>query len=240
MIKPAHPLTLGLSLLLGIGAHAQDAKHASNGASAPSLAAAKSVSDGVETQIEDLRPFNHIASIAATSNPQTIKFERVKFTKVFTRVKSTSDRGYCKLLQFRDPGGSMDCPSTRYEVPAAAYEVTYSYIGQPLASDEYSNCYSRFQFQVYFHPGELTPTVRNAIAAGKTNRPELASYFKLTTARLPARFTVIDWSNSSFCSGDHLPGMWTRHDRNCLDHVTFKTVIRPSDYITIRVEPVPM
>ena len=240
MIKPAHLLTLGLSLLLGIGSHAQDAKHASNGASAPSPATAQSVSGGVETQIEDLRPFNHIASIAATSNPQTIKFERVKFTKVFTRVKSTSDLSYCKLLQFRDPGGSMDCPSTRYEVPAPAYEVTYSYIGQPLASDEYGNRYSRFQFQVYFRPGELTPAVRSAISAGKTNRPELSSYFKLTTARLPTRVTVIDWAKSSLCSGDHLPGMWTRHDPHCLDHVTFKTVTRPSDYLTIRVEPVRM
>jgi hypothetical protein len=240
VIKPAHLLTLGLSFIFGIASNAQDPKHSNNGASAPSLATAKSISDGVETQIEDLRPFNHLASIAATSNPQTIKFESVKLTKVFTKAKSTSDQGYCKLLQFRDPGGSAYCPSTRREAPAPAYEVTYSYIGQQLASDEYSDRSSRFEFQVYFRPGELTPAVRSAISAGKTNRPELASYFKLTTARLPARFTVIDWANSSLCAGHHLPGMWTRHDPNCLDHISYKTVTRPSDYFTIRVEPVSM
>jgi hypothetical protein len=225
VIKPAQLLTIGLSLLFGVGSNAQDPKHASN---------------GVETQIEDLRPSNHLASIAATSNPQTIKFERVKLTRIFTRVKSTSDQDYCKPLQFRDPGGSMYCPSTRYESPAPAYEVTYSYIGQPLASDEYGNRYSRFQFQVYFRPGELSPTVRNAIAVGKANRPELASYFKITTARLPAQFTVIDLKNSSVCAGFHADGNWMLHHPDCKEHFSYITVTRPSDYITIRVEPVSM
>jgi hypothetical protein len=223
VIKPAHLLTIGVSLLFGVDSNAQDPKHANN---------------GVETSIEDLRPFNHLASIAATSNPQTIKFERVKLTGVFTKVKLTSDQGYCKELQFRDPGGSMYCPSKRYESPAAAYEVTYSYIGQPLASDEYRNSYSRYEFQVYFRPGELTPTVRNAIAVGKANRPELASYFKITTARLPAQFTVIDLKNSSFCAGFHADGNWMLHHPGCKEHISYITVTRPSDYLTIRVEPV--
>ncbi len=234
--KPVHSLTLGLSLLLGIASNAQDPKHASNGASAPSHAAAKSASSGVE----DLRPFDHLASIAATSDTQTLKFERVRLTKVYSKVKLTSDQGYCKELQFRDPGGSMYCPSKRYESRAPAYEVTYSYMGQPLASDEYRNSYSRFEFQVYFRPGELTPRVRNAISAGKANRPELASFFKLTTARLPAQYRVIDSKNSSFCAGFHADGNWMFHHPGCKEHISYITVTRPSDYITVRVEPATM
>jgi hypothetical protein len=86
----------------------------------------------------------------------------------------------------------MYCPAKRGESPAPAYEVTYSFTGQPLASDEYGNGYSTYQFQVYFRPEELTLALRRTLSAGKPNRAELASYFKVTTARLPVQARVID------------------------------------------------
>jgi hypothetical protein len=116
-----------------------------------------------DTQIEDLHPFTHFVSIPADSDPATIKFEKVKTTNVFRKVKSTSNPGYCEDLQFRDPGGSMYCPYVQEESSETAYEVTYSYHGQPLTSDEYGSRY--FTFQVDFRPEELSPALRRAISA---------------------------------------------------------------------------
>jgi hypothetical protein len=223
VVMKRYQLTLSVALLFGRGSNA---------------ASIHAIDSAPATKIEDLRPFTHLASIPATSNPQTIKFQRVTATKVFTKVKSTFDPGYCELLQFRDPGGSRYCPATRDESPAAAYEVTYSFTGQPLASDEYANGYSTYQFKVYFRPGELTPALRRTLSAGKPNRAELASYFKVTTARLPVQARLIDWANSSLCEEHLVGGLWVHRNRNCRDNIRFKNVTVPSDYITVRVEPV--
>jgi hypothetical protein len=216
-----------LLALLGMGVMAQPffAQDAANSSLVSSVAAAS----------ENLHPFTHFASIPATSEPATIKVERVKATKVFTTVKSTTDTGYCHDLQFRDPGGSMYCPSRREESPTPAYEVTYSFKGQPLAWDEYGNRNSTFK--VYFRPEELPAELRKAISTGKVKRAELAAYFNLTISRLPVRAVVVDDSNSSLCGGNYVNGNWIQNDPKCQDKVNFKTVIRPSDYITVQVEP---
>lgn len=223
--------------LVGMGLMAQPffAKNVTNGSPASSVSTARSVKRSGETQIKDLHPFTHFNSIPATSDPATIKFERVKATKVFTKVKSTMDPGYCDNLQFRDPGGSMYCPYTQEESPASAYEVTYSFKGQPLASDEYGN--RDFTFQVYFRPEELPPALRRSLSS-KMSRAELATYFHVATSRQPVRATVIDEANSSFCDGNYVDGMWMRSNSTCQDQVSFKTVSTPSDYITVQVEPV--
>jgi hypothetical protein len=188
-----------------------------------------------DTQTGDLHPFTHFVSIPADSDPATIKFEKVKTTKVFTKVKSTSNPGYCKDLQFRDPGGSMYCPHIQEESPEPAYEVTYSYSGQPLTSDEYGNRY--FTFQVYFRPEELPPALQRAIS-GKMKRDELATYFNVATSRPPVRTAVIDQANSKFCDGNYVDGFWVQNDPNCRDKVTSKLVTAPSEYITVQVDPV--
>lgn len=223
--------------LLGMRMVAQPffAESATNGSPAPSATASRFLKQGVERVIKG-HPFTHFASIPASSDPVTIKFERVQATKVFTQVKSTMDPGYCKELQFRDPGGSMYCPYTQQESPAPAYEVTYSFNGQPLASDEYGNRY--FTFQVYFRREELAPALRKALSAGQRNRAGLATYFKVTTSRQPVRVTVIDEANSSFCDGNYNYGLWMRNDRNCQNKVRFKTVTILSDYVRVQVDPV--
>ncbi len=122
---------------------------------------------------ETLHPFTHQASIPATAQPATIAFQKVKATKVFTTVSSTMDPDYCKDLQFRDPGGSLYCPQIQYQSPAPAYEVTYSYKDQPMASDEYGN--GNFTFQVYFRP-EGTATRAAADSLHTQSEPRRASH----------------------------------------------------------------
>jgi hypothetical protein len=122
-------------IIMGIGALPFLAGNVANNSLALS-AAVRSSKRGLETQIKELHPFTHFASIPASSDPSKIKFEKVKATRVFTKEKSVLDTGYCKDLPFRD-------------------EVMYSFKGQPLASDEYGNRY--FTFQVYFRPEELPP-----------------------------------------------------------------------------------
>jgi hypothetical protein len=187
------------------------------------------------TQIEVLHPFTHFVSIPGDSDPATIKFEKVKTTNIFTRVKSTSNLDSCEDLQFRDPGGSMYCHYIQEESPETAYEVTYSYTGQPLTSDEYRNPY--FTFQVYFRPEELPPALRRAIS-GKMKRDELATYFNVATSRPPVRTAVIDQANSSFCDGNYVDGSWVQNNPNCRDKVSSKVVTTPSEYITVQVDPV--
>jgi hypothetical protein len=130
----------------------------------------------------------------------------------------------------------MYCPYTEDESPAPAYEVTYSFKGQPLASDEYGDRY--FTFQVYFRPEELPPGLRRALSIGKMKRSELTTYFNVATSRPAVRAAVIDEANSSFCDGNYMDGNWIQRDPNCKDKVSFKTVTKPSDYITVQVDPV--
>jgi hypothetical protein len=228
------PMILAL-IIVGIVALPFLAENVANGSLRLS-AATRSTKNGAITQIKDLHPFTHFASIPASSDPAKIKFEKVKATRVFTKEKSVLDPGYCKDLPFRDPGGSMYCPYTEDESPAPAYEVTYSFKGQPLASDEYGNRY--FTFQVHFRPEEVPPGLRRALSIGKMKRSELATYFNVATSRPAVRAAVIDEANSSFCDGNYIDGNWIQKDPNCKDKVSFKTVTRPSDYITVQVDPV--
>ena len=69
-------------------------------------------------------------------------------------------------------------------------------------------------------------------------RSELATYFNVATSRPPVRAAVIDEANSSFCDGNYIDGNWVQTNLDCKDKVSFKTVTRPSDYITVQVDPV--
>ena len=186
------------------------------------------------TITQDLQPFTHLARIPADS--AKIRFEGAKMVKVPTRIASTMDPAYCEALAFRDPGGSMYCPAIQTGTPATAYEVTYSYIGQPLPSDEFGG--RNFTFQVYFRPDELPPQVRRDFTERKANRADFAEYFKVSTVQEPVRRIVIDETKSHLCDGNFLDGAWTHTDANCKDKIYMKAIATPSDYITVRVDPV--
>ena len=193
-------------------------------------------SSGPSVQTKDSQPFTHLAQIAADSDKGTIKFQSAKIVDVPTRVTYTMNQRYCEELSFRDPGGSLYCPYTQTSESVTAYELTYSYIGQPLPSDGYAD--RKFTFQVYFRPDELPPQVRRDFTAKKPNRTDFAEYFKVSTVQEPARRIVIDETRSHLCDGNFLDGAWTHTDANCNYEIYTKVVATPSDYITVRVDPV--
>jgi len=192
---------------------------------------------GPIVQVQDRHPFTHFAYIPVGSDLSTIRFETAKAVEVPTKTIYSTYTDYCAELPFRDPGGSMFCSYSETESRTTVYRVTYSFFGPPLASDEYGGSY--FVFHVYFGPDELAPEVRKALSARKLNRVEAADYFTVKTARETVQRVVIDESRSSFCDVIVPDGLWARTDPDCMDRINYKTITTPSDYITVRVDPVP-
>jgi hypothetical protein len=186
------------------------------------------------TDTKELHPFTHEAYIPADTDVSTIRFEKARAVLVPTTLRSTSDSSYCAQLAFRDPGGSAFCPSVRKDSPVAAYEVTYSFDGRPGGDD---SGLRKATFQVWFRPEELTAQAREAISAGKHNRSKMAEYFALNTYRENMRRSVIDESQSRFCEGNFIDGNWKRDNSRCADRIRYTTVVRPSDRLTVRVNP---
>jgi hypothetical protein len=188
------------------------------------------------TSTTAVHPFTHFAYIPVGADLGTIRFEKVTMVKVPAGFQYTTDPDYCQELAFRDPGGSIACPSAQSEAPVPAYEATYSFTGQPLASDEYGG--RNFTFSVYLQPGELAPDVQKALAGGKLSRSDAAAYFAVNTYREAVRRVAIDNQQSHFCDGNFVDGMWAHTDPGCNDNVVYAAVTVPSGYITVKVEPV--
>src|SRR5579871_2719023 len=83
---------------------------------------------------DESQRFTNIARIPAGAETNTIRFEKVRRVEVGTATVKS------------------------------VYEVTFSYMGQPLVSDEHGD--RHFTFKVYFRPEELTPELRDALASG--------------------------------------------------------------------------
>jgi hypothetical protein len=184
--------------------------------------------------VKDLNPFTHVAMIPAASELSSIKLERVKLVKIPTKLRLVMNSS-CDEQAFRDPGGSMYCPSTRREGMAQAYEVTYSYRGQPMASD--GDAGKRFTFSVYYRPEELSSAVRALISRDKALRGDVAGFFEVHTSGDPQRRAVIDEANSKVCAGSYVDGSWIQAESGCKDDVKSKTVDMAAEYVTVRVEP---
>ena len=222
--------SIGVAALLGGGMLAVPA-----GAGEPGDAARAPVA--VQTpQTQELRPFTHFARIPADSDPATIRLEKVRSVRVPQLMQYTADAAYCRDMAFRDPGGSIYCPERRTIGTAAAFEATYSYTGQPLASDEYGD--GRYTFQVYFRPDELASEMRAAIETGKRKATYLAEYFMLHTDPERVHRVVIDESQSKCCDGNFVDGNWTHTDPACRDQIAYTTTTLPSGYLTVKVDPI--
>jgi hypothetical protein len=123
---------------------------------------------------EKQRAFTHVALIPDDSDMDSVQFEKVKTIKVRA---TAADSKACEQRAAREHrSASTDCPKA--DGVTKAYEVTYSYMGQPMASDEYGN--RHFTFQVYFRPDELPAAVQKLLASGKPKRAELAPYFAVS------------------------------------------------------------
>jgi hypothetical protein len=206
------------------------------GLSTAAFAASARARRGEVVEVTDLQQFTHVAYIPADADLSSIKMEGVKAVKVATRQRSVTSTGYCEYeYRFAAPGGSMYCPQTTNESPVPAYRVSYSYKGQPMASDEYGS--TSFTFTVYFRSGELNPGLLRALWSGGISRANAAEFFQFTTSRSSVPQTVIDRAKSKFCDGNYLDGNWIHTSPKCEDVVAYKVIASPSPYITVRVNP---
>jgi hypothetical protein len=186
-------------------------------------------------RVERLNLDTRVASIPEGSDVASIRFEGLKKVEVATSTRSAVDERYCNEEQLREPGGSMYCPYTQTAGTAVAYRVTYSYRGQPLASDEYA--IPNHTFSVYFRPEELPDDARAMLTARKISRADTAGYFDVKTYRGTTTKVAIDNAASTFCEGAYIDGEWVHTHSGCQDYVAYTTVTVPSPYITVRIDP---
>ena len=204
-----HRLTFRMAVLAAVGTAFLAAAPASttkrkSGQAVPSARAA--------VEIAYLEPFTNIAEIPAGSDLASIRLEDIKAVKVATRrIISTTgcEEGY------REPGGSMYCPSVEDGSFVPAYQITYSYNGPALGGDEYGS--THFTFSVNVRPEDLDPAVADSVSAHKMKRAVATESLKLTTYRGLVPQVVIDEANSAFCAGNYTDGLWTQTDRNCVE-----------------------
>jgi hypothetical protein len=186
-----------------------------------------------EVRVTDLHPFTHVAYVPVGADLSSIKFKGVKAVHVATKLRSVTNTGYCGE-GWAEPDGAKDCPHTTMESPVPAYQVSYSYNGQAMASDEYGNI--DFTFSVYFGVDELSAEVRKVLASSGTRQTAAAEFFRFTTSGDPARQLVIDQANSTFCDGNYADGNWIHTNTRCEDQVTYMSATSASTYITVRVD----
>jgi hypothetical protein len=191
---------------------------------------------GLQSQTEELNPFTHVAYIPAGADLRTLRFEGARLVQRPVKVRRTVNPN-CGDHGFSEPGGSAPCAHTQTVSRTQAWEVTYSFDGPALSSDEYGN--HHFTVQVYFRVDELPADAQQALSAKKQSRTEKAAYFATQTYRKPVKTVVIDEAKSSFCDGNFQDGAWKQTNPNCHDKVSYKTVNSESGYVTLTVDPVP-
>jgi len=170
----------------------------------------------------ELDPFTHVASIPATVDPATIRFEKLKAVDLASKTQ-TSTTPDCKDRQFRDPDGTT-CETVKVLERVKAVEVEYSYVGPQVATTDALNPATRESFSVYFHPEEVPAAAQNA----KLSRERAESLFQLSTSRPRIQERVVDKQNSHFCEGNYVDGNWAQTDSNCKDQVQYTTRTVPA------------
>jgi len=178
----------------------------------------------------ELDPFIHVASIPATVDPSTIRFEKLKLIDLASRTQ-TAKVADCNQRQFRDPDGS-NCETLKVLEHVKAVEADYSFIGPQISTGEGETGPSRQTFAVYFRPEELP--VNGSVANLKREQAE--SLFQVTTARPMIQERVIDKQNSHFCEGQYVDGAWVQTDQNCREQLQYTTRTMPSEYWAVAVD----
>jgi hypothetical protein len=183
--------------------------------------------------VKDLNPFTHVVQIPAGADLSSIRFQHAKLVTIPTKDRFTENTRDCEQLAFRDPGGSMYCPNATFEGATQAYEITYSYDGPPMASDEFGG--KHFTFHAYFRPDDFSAATRKMFSAKKAARSDVEAVITITTSKDPEPRLVIDEANSRFCEGNYVDGAWQQRDPHCTETIMSKTVAVPSDCVTIRL-----
>jgi hypothetical protein len=185
-------------------------------------------------RIDDITPFGGVAVIPADADTRSLRFEGFKAVRIPTRIRYTADPAYCGGA-VHEPGGSMFCPQFRAESTVAAYQVTYSYTGEPLGSDEHGG--RRFTLQVYFRPSELPASLLQSLAGRGSPHGRASSYFVLSAVRESQIRYVGNEARSVHCEGTYIDGNWQQDDPECDDILRTDPVSGPSDFITVKVTP---
>lgn len=183
--------------------------------------------------IRGLDPFRHDARVPAGAEISSIRLDRVKLVHVPTAIRTVNSPNCNRAQQFAEPGGSAYCPSTSVASTAEAYEFIYSYVGQPLASDEFGG--RRFQFSVYFRPEELRADIRQKLLNPKTARALAGQLFAVNVSAERQQRMGVDQVTSRFCGGSYVDGVWRQANPDCKDDVRVKAVSAPAEYVTIVV-----
>jgi hypothetical protein len=185
---------------------------------------------GVASTERELDPFTHVASIPATVDPKTIRFEKLKTVQLASKTQTSTDPQDCKERQFRDPDGS-GCTSVKVLERVKAIEANYSYIGPQIATGEGEIGPTRHTFAVYFRPEELS--VNGPVE--KLNREQAESLFQFSTSRPMVQQRVIDQQNSHFCEGNYVDGSWVQKDSTCKERVQYMNQAVASQYWAVEV-----
>lgn len=179
----------------------------------------------------ELDLFTHVASIPATVDPSTIRFEKLKMVDLASKTQTITDAQDCKERQFRDPDGT-NCESIKILERVKAVEADYSFIGPQLATGEGQTGTIRQTFSVYFRPEELPVSGQ----VSKLNREQAGSLFQVSTARPMVQERVIDKQNSHFCEGNYVDGNWVRADSKCQEQLQYTTRTVPSEYWAVAID----
>jgi hypothetical protein len=182
-----------------------------------------------QAQLNELNPFTHVASIPASVDPSSIRFEKLRTVELASRTKTTVDPQRCKELQSRDPDGST-CQTTAVLERVKAIEALYSFSGVELGAGE--SVPGRSSFSVYFKPQEVAADG----PVDKLKRDQAASMFLVTTYRPLVEEKVVDKEHSHYCDGNYLDGNWVKTDSNCQDQVQFITQTVPSPNLAVQVD----
>ena len=177
-------------------------------------------------------PFTHVASIPATVDPSSIRFEKLKTVELASKTQVSTDPQDCKERKFRDPDGT-NCETVKVLEKVKAIEADYSYIGPQTSSGEGETAPTRLSFAVYFRPEELGITG----PVQKLNKEQASSLFDLNTSRPVVQEKVIDNANSHFCEGSYVDGNWVQKDAGCQQHVQYSMRAVPSEYWAVEISP---
>ncbi len=188
------------------------------------------VPGGIASTERELDPFTHVASIPATVDPKTIRFEKLKTVQLASKTQMSTDPQDCKERQFRDPDGS-GCTAVKVLERVKAIEADYSFVGPQTATGEGEIGPTRQTFAVYFRPEELP--VNGPVE--KLNREQAESLFQFSTSRPMVQQKVIDKQNSRLCEGNYVDGNWVQKDSSCQEHVAYMNQAVPSQYWAVEV-----
>ncbi|HKD05983.1 MAG TPA: hypothetical protein VKB79_08775 [Bryobacteraceae bacterium] len=178
----------------------------------------------------ELDPFTHVASIPATVDPSTIRFEKVKLVDLASKTQTSADPN-CKQKQFRDPDGS-NCEVVKVLERVKAVEADYSFIGPQLGTGEGDTHPNRQTFSVYFRPEELP--ISGDVA--KLSHEQAESLFQVSSSRPIVQQKVVDQQNSRLCKGSYVDGNWVLADPNCKEQVQYTNRAVPATYWAVSVD----